>query len=196
MQLTPVRINQIVSKKPKDPITSDDWNDILNLLLEQGNALSDQFIALNGTIATEINAQINQKILDGTLQLTNIDATTFGGFTVDHFISTTDLTELSTNISNTYVPNTTLNTYKSTVSNTYATITALSTTNTNLTNLTNTVSTLNTSVTTNYALKSFVQDNYVSNTTLNNNVLPGRHHTYYGTGAPYGYEDGDIYIQY
>jgi len=99
--LIPIRINQIVNKKPKDPVSAQDWDDILNMLIAQGNGLSDQLVALQGTIAGTATQIINDLIASGTLSL-NVDATKLGGLAADAYAKGTDLTALSTAFASTY----------------------------------------------------------------------------------------------
>ena len=40
--MDPIKLQQIINKKPKDVVTADEWNEILTLLIEQANLFSDR----------------------------------------------------------------------------------------------------------------------------------------------------------
>jgi hypothetical protein len=112
--ITPIRINQVLSKKPGQPIAASDWDDILNLLITQNNALSDQLQTLQTSITTTATNIINNLIASGTLSL-NVDAAKLGGQVASAYATQANLTTLTTAIANTYATITALNTLKTTV---------------------------------------------------------------------------------
>ena len=124
--LVPIRIQQIISKNPKAPVSSQDWNDILNMLIAQGNGLSDQLMALQDTIASTATTIINNLIAAGTLTL-NVDATKLGGIVAANYALQTDLTNLSTAFANTYATVTQLNSAKSNIADLQSKITTTNT---------------------------------------------------------------------
>jgi len=109
--ITPVRIQQIVNKKPRDSVSASDWNDILNMLIEQQNLLSDQLVGLQSTIEATTTQVINNLISSGTLTL-NVDATKLGGLLANAYAKQTDLTAMNTAIANTYATIAALNAAK------------------------------------------------------------------------------------
>lgn len=112
--ITPIRVNQLLSKKPGDPVSAQDWNDILNLLITQNNLLSDQLQQMQSSITATATTVINNLIASGTLSL-NVDAEKLGGKVATAYALQTDLTTLNTALSTTYATITALNTLKTTV---------------------------------------------------------------------------------
>jgi hypothetical protein len=103
-QLTPVRIAQLLSKKPQDPITANDWNDAMGMFQEQGNELSAQVQYLQTQLAGLVSDTINAMIASGTLTLTNVDAGKLQGHDASYFVPQDTLTSLSATIASTYAP--------------------------------------------------------------------------------------------
>lgn len=70
--MDPIKIQAILSKKPKDVITAEEWNEILNLLITQANLFSDKLQGFQGTL---------QSLIDGKLENVDITANvnSFGG---------------------------------------------------------------------------------------------------------------------
>lgn len=119
--LTPIQINQIINKKAGDPITADDWNGILNLLIEQNNLLSEQLQSLKSNIQ-QITTDIVQSLLDnGTLSL-NVDASKLGGIDASEYALSSDLTSLSEAIANSYTSSATFSAFQTTVNLTLSTL--------------------------------------------------------------------------
>jgi expansin (peptidoglycan-binding protein) len=124
--ITPVRIQQIVNKKPRDPVSASDWNDILNMLIEQQNLLSDQLVGLQSTIEATTTQVINNLIASGTLTL-NVDATKLGGLLANAYAKTADITALNTAIASTYATVTALNAAKQNITDLQTAMTAAQT---------------------------------------------------------------------
>jgi ABC-type uncharacterized transport system fused permease/ATPase subunit len=124
--LTPVRINQIINKKPHDPVSAADWDDILNMLIEQLNLLSDQLVGVQTTIQTTTTQTINDLIAAGTLTL-NVDATKLGGLLPADYAKTADFTALNTAIASTYATITALNAAKQNITDLQTAMTAAQT---------------------------------------------------------------------
>ena len=101
-QLTPARIAQLINKKPQDPISADDWNDIMNLLIAQGNDLSAQIMLIQTQLAGLVSDTLNSMIAAGTLVLTNVDAGSLDGHDSTYFVSQDALTAMNQNVATTY----------------------------------------------------------------------------------------------
>ena len=48
--MDPIKLYQILNKKPKDVVTADEWNEILTLLIEQANLFSDRLQGFQTTL--------------------------------------------------------------------------------------------------------------------------------------------------
>lgn len=70
--IDPLKLQQILNKKPGKTVTAEEWNEILNLLVTQGNYLSDSLTAISQTIQDILNGHVSSIVVD-----TNV--TSFGG---------------------------------------------------------------------------------------------------------------------
>lgn len=80
LRLDPMRIQAIINKKPQDVVTYLDWNEILQLLVTQADALAQSMAGLNQTMDDLLSGNIpNIEV--------NTNVTSFGGQTIDWFAS-------------------------------------------------------------------------------------------------------------
>lgn len=70
--IDPLRLQRILNKTPGKTVTAEEWNEILNLLVTQGNYLSESYKSMYDTI---------QDILNGSIEGIEIQANvnSFGG---------------------------------------------------------------------------------------------------------------------
>lgn len=82
--MDPIKLYQILNKKPKDVVTADEWNEILTLLIEQANLFSDKLQGFQSTL---------QQIIDGKLENVEIEGniTSFGGKPPEAYTLDTEL---------------------------------------------------------------------------------------------------------
>lgn len=84
--MTPIKLYQILNKKPKDVVTAEEWNEILTLLVEQANLFSDKLQGFQSTL---------KQIIDGKLEGVEISANvnSFGGKPPEDYTLDTELEE-------------------------------------------------------------------------------------------------------
>ena len=82
--MDPIKLQQIINKKPKDVVTADEWNEILTLLIEQANLFSDRLQGFQTTL---------KQIIDGKLENVDITANvnSFGGKPPEAYTLDTEL---------------------------------------------------------------------------------------------------------
>ena len=82
--MDPIKLQNILNKKPREVVTSNEWNEIFNLLIAQANALADQVVNINNTIESILNGDV-----EGITIEANVDE--FGGRTADEYALKTDV---------------------------------------------------------------------------------------------------------
>ena len=82
--MDPIKLQQIINKKPKDVVTADEWNEILTLLIEQANLFSDRLQGFQTTL---------KQLIDGKLENVDITANvnSFGGKPPEAYTLDTEL---------------------------------------------------------------------------------------------------------
>ena len=82
--MDPIKLYQILNKKPKDVVTADEWNEILTLLIEQANLFSDRLQGFQTTL---------KQLIDGKLENVDITANviSFGGKPPEAYTLDTEL---------------------------------------------------------------------------------------------------------
>ena len=82
--MSDILITTTVNKKPREVVTSNEWNEILNKIIAQSNGLS--------TKLTETRNLLDTLIAGGVVGVTiEADMTTFGGKTPEEYVLTETL---------------------------------------------------------------------------------------------------------
>ena len=91
--MDPIKLQQIINKKPKDVVTADEWNEILTLLIEQANLFSDRLQGFQTTL---------KQLIDGKLENVDITANvnSFGGRPPEDYTLDEELTEAINTLTN------------------------------------------------------------------------------------------------
>lgn len=91
--MDPIKLQQIINKKPKDVVTADEWNEILTLLIEQANLFSDRLQGFQTTL---------KQLIDGKLENVDITANvnSFGGRPPEDYTLDEELTKAINTLTN------------------------------------------------------------------------------------------------
>lgn len=64
VKLDTIDLAKILEKNPGDPVASTEWNKIFNLIVTQGNTLSDNIVGIDATIQDILNGRITGIVVD------------------------------------------------------------------------------------------------------------------------------------
>lgn len=82
--MDPIKLYQILNKKPKDVVTADEWNEILTLLIEQANLFSDRLQGFQTTLKQLIDGKLENVEIEGNVN-------SFGGKPPEAYTLDTEL---------------------------------------------------------------------------------------------------------
>ena len=91
--MDPIKLQQIINKKPKDVVTADEWNEILTLLIEQANLFSDRLQGFQTTLKQLIDGKLENVEIEGNI-------TSFGGRPPEDYTLDEELTEAINTLTN------------------------------------------------------------------------------------------------
>ena len=91
--MDPIKLQQIINKKPKDVVTADEWNEILTLLIEQANLFSDRLQGFQTTLKQLIDGKLENVEIEGNVN-------SFGGRPPEDYTLDEELTEAINTLTN------------------------------------------------------------------------------------------------